>query len=187
MKLKKLNAILGVLSAVALVVHMGYTSYAYLTMYYNPVLKGITCGPFIICACLHGILGMCAVFLLGDGARLDIYKKYNRRIIIQRVSSALIFPLLIIHMKSFELLKETSSAGKWPLFIICILIQICFFTVVVIHTMVSVSKAFITLGLLQDREKQRNLDKIFFIFFAAVLLFAGVVIIRGELQMFLPK
>ena len=55
MKLKKFNAILAVLSAVALVVHMGYTSYAFLAMYYNPTLKGITCGPFIICACLHGM------------------------------------------------------------------------------------------------------------------------------------
>ena len=187
MKLKKFNAILAVLSAVALVVHMGYTSYAFLAMYYNPTLKGITCGPFIICACLHGILGMCSVFLLGDGTRLDIYKKQNRRTIIQRVSSTLIFPLLIIHLKSFELLKQTSSEGKWALFILCILIQICFFTVVVIHTMVSVSKAFITLGLLEDREKQKKIDKIIFAFFAAILLFAGVVIVRGELQMFLPR
>jgi len=38
MKLKKLNAILAVLSAVAFVVHIGYTSYAYLTMCYNPTL-----------------------------------------------------------------------------------------------------------------------------------------------------
>lgn len=186
MKLKKINAAVAVLSALALFIHMGYTSFAYLTMYYNPVLKSVTSVPLIICVCLHGILGMCAVFLLGDGTRLDIYKKQNKRTIIQRVSAALIFPLLIVHLKTFDMLKTTSSEGKWLVFAICILMQVCFFTIVTLHTMVSLSKAFITLGWLSDREKQKKLDRIIYIVWTIILLISLYAIVSGELKMFLP-
>ena len=36
MKLKKINAALGLLSIVFMLLHMGYTVYAYLAFYYNP-------------------------------------------------------------------------------------------------------------------------------------------------------
>ena len=42
MKLKKLNAALGLLSIAALLVHIGYTVVAYLMYYYNPTLKVLT-------------------------------------------------------------------------------------------------------------------------------------------------
>ena len=42
MKLKKINAALGLLSIVALLLHLGYTVFAYITFYYNPTLKLLT-------------------------------------------------------------------------------------------------------------------------------------------------
>ena len=39
MKLKKINAALGLLSIVALLLHLGYTVFAYITFYYNPTIK----------------------------------------------------------------------------------------------------------------------------------------------------
>lgn len=67
MALKKWNAFLSLLTFLAMLLHMGYNDYAYLTFYYNPVLKTATSVPFMVCTCLHAILGMLAVFLLGTG------------------------------------------------------------------------------------------------------------------------
>ena len=42
MKMKKINAALGLLSIAAMLVHIGYTVLAYLTFYYNESLKILT-------------------------------------------------------------------------------------------------------------------------------------------------
>ena len=58
MKLKKINAALGLVSIVTMLVHIGYTDYAYLAFYYNPTLKQLTSLPFMIVTCLHAFCGM---------------------------------------------------------------------------------------------------------------------------------
>ena len=98
MILKKTNAVLGLLSSIAVVVHMVYNCFSYFTFYYNPALKLATSVPLMVLVCAHAICGMCSVFLLGDGTRLDLYPQKNRKTIIQRISAALIFPLLIVHL-----------------------------------------------------------------------------------------
>ena len=45
MKMKKINAALGLLSIVFMLLHIGYTVYAYLTFYYNPFLKMVFSPP----------------------------------------------------------------------------------------------------------------------------------------------
>ena len=87
-KIRKINAVLGLLSAVTLIVHVGYTVNAYLFIYYNPVLKLWTAFPFMVVTCLHALCGMLIVFTQADGTRLDLYPKENLRTIIQRVSAA---------------------------------------------------------------------------------------------------
>ena len=62
MKLKKINAALGLLSIVFMLLHMGYTVYAYLAFYYNPFLKNLFAVPFMVLVCLHAVLGMMTVF-----------------------------------------------------------------------------------------------------------------------------
>ena len=47
MKMKKINAALGLLSIAAMLVHIGYTVFAYLKFYYNESLKILTAIPFI--------------------------------------------------------------------------------------------------------------------------------------------
>ena len=84
MKLKKINAVLAILSTVALFVHIAYTDFAYLTMYYNPFLKLLTSLPFMILTCLHAVCGMTSVFLQADGTRLDLYPEQNKKTIVQR-------------------------------------------------------------------------------------------------------
>ena len=187
MKLKKINAAVALLAMLGLLIHVGYNVFAYLTMYYNPTLKTLTAIPFMACACIHAVLGMCAVFLQGDGTRMDVYGKQNRRTIIQRVSAALIFPLLIVHLKQFDVLQGMAEKGNGVIFAVMILLDIIFFMVVAVHIATSFSRAFITLGMLQDREKQHAIDKVVYVLCAAMFVVATVVVVRGHLIMFLPK
>jgi len=184
MKLKKINAVLSLLSVLTLLIHVGYCTFAYFTLYYNPTLKTLTALPFMVLVCLHAICGMCSVFLQNDGTQLDTYQKQNRGTVIQRVSAALIFPLLILHIKAFDILKNSSSEGKWFLFGLIIFLQILFFAVVFLHTAVSFSRAFITLGLLTDRKKQKTMDRIVCILCTVIMIVTVVATVRGELTMF---
>ena len=58
MRLKKINASLGLLAIAAMLLHIGYTVFAYLTFYYNPVLKMWTAVPFMVLTCLHAVCGL---------------------------------------------------------------------------------------------------------------------------------
>ena len=185
MKLKKINAVLSLLTILFLLIHIGYNSFCYLAFYYNPTLKIATSIPVMLSVCLHGICGMLVVFLMGDGTKLTTYPKQNIRTIVQRVSAALIFPLLILHLNTFTILKTSSEEASWPKFILVIICQVLFYGIIIIHTAVSATKALITLGLLSSPVKQKKLDK--FIFFTAGLIFgiAAYSIIKGQLSMFL--
>lgn len=186
MKLKRINAIFALLSALMLILHMGYTSYVALTYHYDPLIVKLTAVPFMVCVCIHAVLGMCSLFLLGDGTRID-YPKLNKRTVIQRISAALIFPLLIIHLKSYEIMSSASEADKAAVICILIIIQLLFFVVITVHTASSFSNAFITLGMLKSRDAQRKLDRIAYVVFTAVLIFAAFAVIRTEIAMFLLK
>ena len=74
MGLKKLNAALGLLSILCMLLHMGYSIFAYLTMYYNPQLKNIFAYPFMVLACLHAVCGMLTVFTQKEGGRPDLLR-----------------------------------------------------------------------------------------------------------------
>ena len=112
MKLKKANAVLALLAILIMLMHVGYSVFAYLTMYYNPFLSKLFAWSFMVIACLHAVCGMLAVFLQSDGTRLDQYPKKNLRTILQRVSAALIFPLLILHINTFALMKGCHVADS---------------------------------------------------------------------------
>lgn len=185
MKLKKLNAVLALLSTIAMIFHIGYNIFAYLTMYYNPTLKLISAVPFIVITCIHAVLGMCMVFLSGDGTRLDLYPSQNRQTVIQRISAALIFPLLIIHLKTFEFLSALSGEKNWVAFGLVILVQILFYGVVISHAAVSFPKALVTLGMLDSRKKLSVIEKISYIFGLVLFITAVCAIIRGEIAIFI--
>lgn len=187
MRLKKCNAICALLTAIALIVHVGYNIFAYLTFYYNPALKTATATPFLVCVCAHAVMGMCAVFLQSDGTRLDIYQRQNRRTIIQRVSAAFIFPLLIVHLKTYSLLQGMAEGGTWIPFALVIALQLAFYAVIYAHTVTSVSNAFITLGLLGSRQAKDRLDRLVAVLFGALLLLAAFAVVKGQLAMFLPR
>ena len=184
MKLKKINATAGLLSAMALLLHVGYTVYAYLAFYYNPALKLLTALPFMVLTCLHAVCGMSAVFLQTDGTRLDLYPRQNLRTILQRISAALILPLLFLHLNTYELLRASAEGGRWLLFTLLMLSQPLFYGVALTHVAVSVTRATITLGWLTGREKQKRIDRIICILFAVVFAVSVYAVVRGQLAMF---
>ena len=186
MKLKKMNAALGLLSIAAMLLHIGYSVFAYLTFYYNPKLKLITAIPFIVLVCLHAVCGMLTVFLQADGTRLDLYPKQNLGTILQRVSAALMLPLLILHINTFGLLQSSAGAGQWFWFALLMFSQLLFYGAVLTHVAVSVTRGLITLGLLTSKDKQKSIDMVIYIICAAVFVVAAFVLLRTELAMFLP-
>lgn len=185
MKMKKISAALGFLSIAAILLHLGYTVFAYLTFYYNPGMKLLTAVPFMVITCLHAICGMLNVFLMPEGTRLDLYPKQNIRTILQRGSAALILPLLILHINTFALLSGSAEAGQWLWFWLLMLSQPLFYGVVLCHVAVSVTRGLITLGWLTSPERQKSIDRIVYILCAAAFVVASFVIIRTELAMFL--
>lgn len=185
MKLKKINAALGLLSIVAMLLHIGYSVFAYLAFYYNPTLKLLTAIPFMVLACLHAVCGMLAVFIQADGTRLDLYPRQNLRTILQRASAALMLPLLILHINTFSLLASTAEAGQWLWFALLMISQPLFYGVALTHIATSVTRAFITLGWLSSAEKRRAIDRVIYVLCALAFAVSTFVVMRTELAMFL--
>ena len=186
MKLKKINAALGLLSIAAMLLHIGYTVFAYLAFYYNPTLKLLTAIPFMALACLHAVCGMLTLFLQSDGTRLELYPKQNARTILQRVSAALMLPLLILHINTYGLLASTAEAGRWLWFALLMLSQPLFYGVALTHVAVSVTRGLITLGLLSSSDRQKRIDRVIYVLGALAFAVATFVVLRTELAMFLP-
>ena len=185
MKMKKMSAALGLLSIAALLVHIGYTVFAYLTFTYNESLKVLTALPFMVLVCLHAVCGMLTVFLQADGTRLDLYPKQNLRTILQRASAALMLPLLILHIRTFSLLESAAQAGQWAWFSVLLASQPLFYGVSLTHMAVSMTRGLITLGLLSSREKQKHMDIAVYLLCAAAFMISTLVVLYTELALFL--
>ena len=186
MKIKKINAALGLLSIAAMLVHIGYTVFAYLAFYYNPMLKLLTAVPFMVLVCLHAVCGMLSVFFRSDGTRLDLYPKQNIDTVLQRVTAALMLPMLILHINTFGMLQSSADSGRWAWFILLLASQPLFYGVVLTHIAVSVSRGLVTLGWLTSRGRQRTIDRVVYCLCAAAFVVATFVVLRTELAMFLP-
>lgn len=185
MKWKKTNAIFGLLTILFMLLHMGYSVYAYLTFYYNPFLKLLFAVPFMVLVCLHAVCGMTIVFTQKDGGRTDLYPKQNLLTILQRVSAALIFPLLILHIKTFALMQACAERGYILFILLLILAELVFFAVVVTHVAISLTRSLITLGLLSSREKQIIIDRVIYILGAVFYCIAVFAVVKGQVLMFL--
>ena len=173
------------LSILLMLAHVVYSVFAYLTMYYNPQLEYIMAIPFIVLVCLHAVCGMASVFLQADGTRMDLYPGKNMRTILQRVSAALIFPLLILHLYTFSLMKSSAESGNPGFIVLLILAELLFFACVITHVVVSLTKGLITLGLLSSQKVQKMIDRILYVAGAVVFFVSAFAVIRGQAAMFL--
>ena len=184
-RLKKINAVLGLLTIMLLIAHAVYYAFSYITMYYNPAAKIILAAPLITAACLHAVLGMSLVFVQSDGTDLTLYPQYNKGTILQRLSAALIFPLLMLHVNTFRIMKASSEAGRHAPVIIMIVIELLFFAVVFTHVSLSFSRALVTLGLLSSEDRKRAIDRTVYVICAVLFVFCLIAVARTQLIMFM--
>ncbi|MCR5101381.1 MAG: hypothetical protein K6B41_08505 [Butyrivibrio sp.] len=185
MRLKKINAALGLLSIVFMLLHIGYTVFSYITFFYNPLLKMLFAVPFMVLVCLHAVCGMLTVFMQTDGSRMDLYPKLNLKTIFQRMSAALIFPLLILHINTFSLLQACAERGLTFFIILLFISEILFFATVLMHVSISLTKGLITLGILTSVEIQKKLDRIIYIVCALIYVVAVCSVLKTQIVMFL--
>ena len=185
MKLKKATAALGLASIVLMLVHMGYNVFAYLMFYYNPAVQMALSVPFMVMVCIHAICGMLSVSLKKEGGSLDLYTRHNIRTILQRVSAALIFPLLIMHINTFSLLEAAAQSAVPALVVLIFAAEILFFACVVTHVATSLTNALITLGILASRDTQHTLDRIIYVIGAIAFAVASYAVVSGQASMFL--
>jgi hypothetical protein len=134
---------------------------------------------------MHAFCGMAAVFLQSDGTRLDLYPRQNLKTVIQRMTAALILPLLFLHIRTYDLLRSSAEGGQWVVFALLMLSQPLFYADVLAHASLSLSRCLISLGWLSSREGQKRLDRI--AVGVGVMLFAVTVfaVVKGQLTMFL--
>ena len=184
MKLKKCNAILGLLSILFIILHMLYNIYCYVFFYYNPVLKWATAVPLLAAVGLHACLGMSILFLQPDGIGADPYRNKNRETFLQRITAGLMIPLLFLHLYGFQLMQNSASSGNKLLFYAVIMAEIVFYAVVLTHVAVSFSKAFITLGWISSMNTVKTLNRIVYVICGILFLVGTVAIVRGQLLMF---
>lgn len=184
MRLKRCNAVCALAATLALFVHVSYCAFAYITFYYNPTLKVLTAIPFLLCVCVHASLGVYTVFFQADGTKMSLYQRQNLRTIVQRFAAFLIVPLLIVHLQTFSLLQGAAASKSWGVLALVLGIQLVFYAAIAVHTAISFSRALITLGLLDSRERQKRLDRVVSIFCAAIMLVAYFAVVQGQLAMF---
>ena len=173
MKLKKANAVLGLLSIVILLAHAGYQVIAYILLIYQPKVTMVLGWATVAVVSLHAVLGMSIVFFAHDGSRLKEYPKSNMRTILQRASAVGIMVMLVLHIQSFSILH----AGALGL-AAAELIQVIFFSCIFTHTAVSLTNAFVTLGLLEDMEKKKKIDKAVWVICLVLWLISVLVVGR---------
>lgn len=184
MKLKKLNAVLGLLLAAVCLTHIT------LEVYYGTTLKDILkllkltahiCGG--ICF-THALISVYMVFFVHERPkRGTAYPKENIQTLIQRLSAAAMFILLFFHTMLSKMLTTHRENGLW-FFIICITVAILFFATVFLHISVSFTRALITLGLITSRETQRKIDRVLWVLMILGFLAASILLTRAYYHLF---
>ena len=174
MKLKKSNAVLGLLTIVLLLIHSGFEMYAYIQFIYSPVVTKVL-GLLILGALIcHIITGMSIMMFSNEGTELRKYSGLIRGTILQRASAIGILVFLLGHLNAFAIMN--SHVGGVFSLIIALIIQSLFFGCVFLHIGTSLSKAFITLGFLESLDTKNRIDKVVWIISAIAYIAIMVVI-----------
>ena len=181
---KKVNAVLGLAITAALLIHIIYEIYAYLTFYYNPVLTKILAFTTLGLGALHILLSAFIVFISHDKGKGIRYPALNIRTLLQRISAVAIAVMLILHMNTFVALSATAGTSR-ALFVTVLIVQVLFYLTVFVHIAVSASNAFITLGIISSGKARKTLDIIIWILCVILFAAASFVVVKTQVAMFL--
>lgn len=168
MKLKKINAVLGLLIVLSLCGHAGTMGFSLWTGWYSFLLCKSLAKITISLLVLHVFCSLCLFFFVHDGAGLK-YSKCNVSTILQRISALLILGLLHIHMRAYAHMATKTVLGTGQTAFFCVT-EIMFFASVLTHVAVSVSKGFITLGLTTSVKAISVIDMISYIICALTMI-----------------
>lgn len=172
MKIKKTNAILGLLAILILLAHAGYQVIAYILFIYNPLVTKLLGWATVAVVSMHAVLGMSMLMLVHDGGNAQAYPAMNMRTILQRASAIGIMVMLVLHIKAYDILTSGT-----PGLIAAELIQLIFFSCTFTHIGTSFSNAFVTLGVLDDMDRKRKIDRVTYVicavFWAVTVLVVG--------------
>lgn len=176
MKIKKANAVLGLVTAVLLLVHMSIMSYSLFTGWYNYAVCKMSARMVCTFFILHILVTLVVFFFCHEGSRITC-KKQNFSVIMQRIEGLLMLLLIHSHVNAYSHMAtgQTLTAGQSVR--ICVM-EVLFFTAVTFHTTHSISNALITLGAVQTERAKGIVDKVCQTVGYALGLFAVIAVIR---------
>ena len=178
--IKKNNAILSLFTCLMLLIHVVYQAVAYLMLFYYPIVSKILGYAVLIPAVLHGVMSAISVLFLHDSRKI-MYKKANVRTYIQRICAVIIVVLLPAHLYSYDIHDITAGSA---LFYAAVSIQIIFYGAIMTHVAVSVTKALITLGMLENVDKMHIIDRILFAVCAALFVAVSIIVTGAKMTLF---
>ncbi len=113
MKLKKINAILGLTIIAALVCHVGTMTYSLITYWYDLTLCKFFAHAAVTLMILHILTSLCIFFFFHDGSSAH-YLSMNKRTIIQRITAILMIVFVHFHIFAYSHMAtgETLSQGQ---------------------------------------------------------------------------
>jgi len=175
MRLKKTNAVLGLLLSAVCLTHVvaevgnGITHGALQSQ--NQIIARI-CGTIAI---LHVLISCYMLFISHEGKHMNQYPRENASTLLQRISGILMIIFLAFHVGVFNALAghEGRDAG---FFILRTATAVLFYGTVFLHISLSFSRALITLGILSSRETKRRLDRILWVILGLGFIAASVLI-----------
>ena len=143
MLLRKINAIISLLSTIFLLNHAISTSVWMLSR--GKVEQSAPIAPWILAglAAAHAFIGInlaLSGIMEGEGRKVKSYPKMNRVTIFQRASGILLIVFIALHIAG-------ASGAMQPPHIVHTIVPPLFFAIALAHTAVSTDKAFITLGI----------------------------------------
>lgn len=179
MKLKKFNAILGLAIIAAVLCHAGTMTYSLITFWYDLTICKFFAHLSVALMIAHILTSICIFFFLHDGSSLR-YSRMNKRTIIQRVTAVLMIILIHFHITAYSHMATGEALSQSQAIISC-LTECLYIISVFLHTSVSFSKAFTTLGLISSSKAAKRLDIAAF----TVCTAAGIVALYAVISFFL--
>lgn len=143
MLLRKINAILGLLSTIFLLCHAIFTSVWMLSR--GSIQQSVPFAPWVLAGLIaaHAFVSVylaVSAHMDGEKRKYKNYPKMNRSTIFQRISGILLLVFTALHVAG-------ASGAMQPPHIIHTIVPPIFFTISLAHAAFSTDKAFITLGI----------------------------------------
>ncbi len=157
MRLKKINAILGLLLMAACLTHIVLEMYHVLSGGEPQAYLKVTARICGMIAILHVLISIGMIFFIHDKKGLGAYPRKNMETLIQRISGLLMIVLLPFHIRISQIISADQERGT-GVFILCIAVMVLFYLTVFLHIAVSFTRALITLGVITSRRKKDQLD-----------------------------